>query len=109
MNELLIAWKRLDRNKAAAAFSLVPGLGHLYKHHYLQGLGLLLVGNVLVGFLAVLLALGTLGLSLILVPAAWFALVAGSAYLASDEHGHHPWLHVWNYHWAEWFRHRKAP
>jgi hypothetical protein len=34
---------------------------------------------------------------LIVVPALWCAGVAYSAYLATDEHGAHPWLHVWNY------------
>ena len=104
MNKLLHAWNRVDRNKVAAVLSVLPGLGHLYKHHYLQGLGLLLVGNVLVAFIAGLLSLGTLGLSLVLVPIAWFAGVAYSAYMASDEHGHHPWLHVWEYHWRGWFK-----
>lgn len=108
MNELLNAWRRVDRNKMAAACSVVPGLGHLYKHHYLQGFGLLVVGNVLVGFLSVLMALGTFGLSLVLMPVAWVAGVAYSAYMASDEHGHHPWLHVWNYRWAAWLKHHRA-
>lgn len=109
MNAISDAWSRLERDKLAAALSLVPGLGHLSKHHYLQGVGLLVVGNVLVGFLAVLMALGTFGLSLILLPLAWMAGVAYSAYMASDEHGHHPWLHVWNYRWAKWLRHDKTP
>ncbi len=102
MNELFEAWSRVDRNKIAAGLSVVPGLGHLYKHHYLQGFGMLMVGNVVVGFLAVLMALGTFGLSLILLPACWVAGVAYSAYMASDEHGHHPWLHVWGYRWRDW-------
>jgi len=105
MKELLDAWRRVDRNKVAAALSLIPGLGHLYKHHYLAGFGILTVGNVMIGFIATLMALGTLGLSIILVPAVWLAAIACSAYMASDEHGHHPWLHVWNYHWSG-FLHR---
>ena len=104
MNEILDAWKRVDRNKIAVAMSLIPGLGHLYKHHYLAGFGILTLGNVLVGFVAGLMVFGTLGLSLLVVPAAWFAGVAASAYMASDEHGHHPWLHVWEYHWADMWR-----
>ena len=98
MNELLRAWKRVDRNTIAAGMSVVPGLGHLYKHHYLQGFGLLIVGNIMVGFLAFLLSLGTLGLSLLVLPALWVAAVAYGAYMATDEHGHHPWLHVWKLH-----------
>lgn len=109
MNEINDAWKRVDRNKLAAILSVVPGLGHLYKHHYLTGFGILVMGNVLIGFISGLMALGTLGLSLILVPLAWVAGVAYSAYSASDEHGMHPWLHVWEYHWAEWLHLRKKP
>lgn len=97
MNELYDAWKHVDRNKVAALLSVLPGLGHLYKHHYLAGLGIMTGGNVLMVFVALWLSFATLGLSLILVPALWFAGVAGSAYCASDEHGMHPWLHVWNY------------
>lgn len=105
MKELIDAWKAVDRNKVAALLSVIPGLGHLYKHHYLAGFGILTVGNVLMAFVAGLASLGTLGFSLIAVPIAWFAGVAYSAYMATDEHGHHPWLHVWEYHWAD-FIHR---
>lgn len=101
MKEILDAWKRVDRNKVAIALSVIPGLGHLYKHHYLAGFGILIIGNVLVAFVSALLAFGTLGASLLLIPAAWIAGIAASAYTASDEHGHHPWLHVWNYHWSD--------
>lgn len=97
MKELIDAWKQVDRNKIAALLSVVPGLGHLYKHHYASALGIMIPGNTLMVFVAVWLSFATLGLSLILVPAVWFAAVAGSAYYATDEHGMHPWLHVWNY------------
>ena len=105
MKELIDAWKNVDRNKIAALLSVVPGLGHLYKHHYLAGFGILIIGNVLMAFVTGLLSFATLGMSLILVPAMWFAGVAYSAYMATDEHGHHPWLHVWEYRWAH-FRSR---
>ena len=109
MKEILEAWRRVDRNKVAIALSVIPGLGHLYKHHYLAGFGILVVGNVLVAFVSALLFFATLGLSVIVIPAAWVAAIATSAYMASDEHGHHPWLHVWNYHWADFIhRTRKA-
>ena len=101
MKALLKEYKNVDRDAVAAVLSVVPGLGHLYKHHYAQGIGLL-VGNLFMVFVAGLLVLGTFGLSLILVPALWFGGVGYSAYLASDEHGHHPWLHVWKMHWREW-------
>lgn len=103
MKETLAAWKRVDRNYVAVALSVIPGLGHLYKHHYLCGAGILFLGNLLVAFISALLFFATLGLSLIVVPAVWVASVAVSAYMASDEHGMHPWLHVWEYHWAEFF------
>lgn len=109
MKEILDAWRRVDRNKVAIGLSVIPGLGHLYKHHYLAGFGILTVGNVLVAFVSALLAFGTLGTSLLLIPAAWVAGIAAAAYMASDEHGHHPWLHVWNYHWSDFSRRfRKA-
>ncbi len=103
MNEILAVWKRVDRNYVAVALSVIPGLGHLYKHHYLAGAGILFLGNLLVAFISALLFFATLGISLIVVPAVWAAAVAASAYMASDEHGMHPWLHVWEYHWAEFF------
>lgn len=101
MKELIDAWKMVDRNRVAIILSVIPGLGHLYKHHYLAGFCLLTLGNLLMLFVAGLASLGTFGVSLIAVPAIWFAAVAGSAYMASDEHGHHPWLHVWEYHWSD--------
>lgn len=97
MKELIKAWKSVDRNMIAALLSVFPGLGHLYKHHYLAGFGILTAGNVLMVFITLWLAFATLGLALILVPALWVAGVAYSAYMASDEHGMHPWLHVWEY------------
>jgi hypothetical protein len=109
MKEILDAWRRVDRNKVAIALSVIPGTGHLYKHHYLAGFGILVVGNVLVAFVSALLGFATIGLSMIVIPAAWVAGIAASAYMASDEHGQHPWLHVWNYHWSDFSRRfRKA-
>ena len=99
MKELIAAWKSVDRNKIAAVLSVIPGLGHLYKHHYLSGFGIMIAGNVLMVFITLWLAIATLGLALIVVPALWVAGVAYSAYMASDEHGMHPWLHVWEYRW----------
>jgi hypothetical protein len=93
MKELLDAWRTVDRNKIAMLASVIPGAGHLYKHQFLCGLGLLTAGNVLMVFVALWLAFATLGLSLILVPAVWIAGVAYSAYYAEDRHGAHPYLH----------------
>lgn len=89
MKELSDAEKTVDRNKIAVLWSLIPGLGHIYKHHFLAGLGILIAGNVLVVFSAATLTLTTLGFSLIFVPAVWGAYVAYSAYMASDRHGPH--------------------
>ena len=97
MKEFIDAWKKVDRNKVAALLSVVPGLGHLYKHHYLSGIGILTAGNALLVFITLWLSFATLGLALIVVPALWFAGIACAAYHATDEHGMHPWLHVWDY------------
>lgn len=102
MKELLDAWKQVDRNKVAALLSVIPGLGHLYKHHYMAGAGILTAGNVLMVFVALWLAFATVGLSLVIVPVLWFAGIAGSAYFATDEHGKHAYLHISN------LRHAKA-
>lgn len=91
MKELIEAWRGVDRDKIAALLSVLPGAGHLYKHHFLAGAGILTIGNVLAVFVAVWLSLATFGLSLIVVPVAWVAGVAAAAYLAPDRHGAHPW------------------
>lgn len=104
MKELIDAWRQVDRNKVAALLSVIPGLGHLYKHHYLAGLGILIVGNTLMVFCALWLSLATVGFSLILVPVLWVAGVAYAAHEAPDHHGAHPWLHVWEHKWAHAFR-----
>lgn len=110
MKELFDAWKDVDRNKIAALLSVVPGLGHLYKHHYVDGFGILIVGNALMIFVAVWLAIATIGLSLIVIPAMWIASIAYSAYEADDQHGTHPWLHVWEHRWAHGlWKHDKVP
>jgi hypothetical protein len=97
MKELFDAWKQVDRNKVAALLSVIPGLGHLYKHHYIDGMVILTAGNALMVFVALWLSFATLGFALLMVPALWFAGVAFSAHQATDEHGNHPWLHVCNY------------
>jgi len=109
MKELFDAWKTVDRNKIAALLSVIPGVGHLYKHHYMAGLGILAVGNPLMIFTAAWLAIATLGLSLLVVPAMWISGIAYSAYGAPDHHGAHPWLHVWEHRWAQAFRGRGRP
>jgi hypothetical protein len=85
----------VDRDEIAAILSVIPGAGHLYKHHYVVGLGLLIGGNLIVAFISGLMAIGTLGLSLVLVPLIYVGIVAWSAYNLPDWHGHHPFLHPW--------------
>lgn len=95
MNESIHALNSEDRNRIAALLSLLPGLGHLYKHHYLSGVSLLIGGNIVTGFVSVLMALGTFGLSILIIPAAYIAAVAAAAYTLPDWHGHHHFLHPW--------------
>lgn len=95
MNENTSALNSVDRDKMAALLSLLPGLGHLYKHHYGSGIMLLIGGNILTGFVSVLMALGTFGLSLLVVPLLYIASVAAAAYALPDWHGHHHFLHPW--------------
>ena len=95
MDESIPVSNTLDRNKIAMLLSLLPGLGHLYKHHYASGIGLLIGGNVLTGFVSVLMALGTFGLSILIVPMLYVTAVAASAYALPDWHGHHHYLHPW--------------
>jgi len=106
MKELFDAWRSVDRNKIAVLLSVIPGLGHLYKHHYLDGLTILVVGNAMMVFVALWLAIATVGLSLILVPAIWMAGVAYSAFYAEDKHGAHPYLHVWEMKLSQIFHRR---
>lgn len=83
----------MDRNKIAMLLSVFPGAGHLYKHHYVAGAGIMTVGNVLMVFIALWLAFATLGMSLVVVPVLWIAGIAYGAYLAEDRHGTHAYLH----------------
>jgi hypothetical protein len=76
------------RDVLAAFLSIVPGLGHVYKGHYLLGFGILFVGTPLFLFGSGLLALATFGLGLFLPPAAW-VVVAMHAYLEPDVRRHH--------------------
>ena len=77
----------------ALLLSVVPGAGHLYKHHYASGLGILIPGNILMVFIAVLLALATFGISLLVVPVVYWFAVAYAAHDIPDWHGKHHWLH----------------
>ena len=95
MSESVPQSNTVDRDRVAAMLSILPGLGHLYKHHYVAGIGLLVGGNILTGFVSVLMALGTFGLSILVMPALYIATVAASAYALPDWHGRHHYLHPW--------------
>ncbi len=88
-SETIQALKRADRNKIALIASVIPGAGHIIKGHTTLGVTLLL-GNILMTFIAAWLALATLGLSVVVVPVLWFGGVAASAYLIPDLTGHTP-------------------
>lgn len=94
-SETLHAWRSVDRNLIALLASVIPGAGHLYKHHYLIGFTILIGGNLLMIFTAVLFGFATFGLSMIVVPALYIAAVAAYAYDIEDLHGKHRWLHPW--------------
>ncbi|MBK1856308.1 hypothetical protein JO972_15160 [Verrucomicrobiaceae bacterium 5K15] len=87
--------RKQDRDLFAALLSVLPGAGHLYKHHYLAGLGIMTGGNLLMVFVTALLALATFGLAIILVPAAYVLGVAYAAYELEDWHGKHEHFHPW--------------
>lgn len=96
MNEIFQAWRSVDRDKIALILSVIPGVGHLYKHHYASGFGLLIGGNLLMIFIALLLGLATFGASIILVPVIYLFAVAASAHAIPDWHGRHRFLHPWS-------------
>lgn len=75
------------RNVIAAVLSLLPGLGHLFKGHYLVGALLLAVGLPIVLAASALMALATLGVSLVL-PIAYVAIAAAQAYSLEDRRPH---------------------
>ena len=95
IQEIQNAWSHADRNKIAAILSIVPGVGHLYKHHYLSGLGLLVGGNLMMIFITAWLTLATFGFALIALPVMYVGSVAASAYFLEDFHGRHRILHPW--------------
>ena len=84
-----------DRDWIAAVLSVVPGVGHLYKHHYLAGAGILIGGNLLMVLVTALLSLATFGVALVVVPVAYVMGVAWAAHELPDWHGHHAYLHPW--------------
>lgn len=76
-----------SRDMIAALSSIIPGLGHLYKAHYLTGIGLIIVSPFIV-WAGVICAIGTLGLGLF-IPLIYLGFVIWHAYNIEDRR-HHP-------------------
>ena len=88
--------RKKDRDLIATLLSVLPGAGHLYKHHYAAGLGILIGGNLLMVLVTALLALATFGVAIIVIPATYVLGVAWAAHELEDWHGKHEFLHPWS-------------
>ncbi|HPA19108.1 MAG TPA: hypothetical protein PLU30_15285 [Verrucomicrobiae bacterium] len=76
------------RHVAAAALSIIPGLGHLYKGHV--GLGLLFMfGIMLIIFISVMMIWATAFTSLVIIPAIYWIAVGAHAFAAEDLRAEH--------------------
>ena len=74
----------MNRDLTAAYLSILPGLGHLYKHQFRTGLIVMIAGNMIAGLVTGLLGFATLGVALIVIPAIWIGWAAYDAYNAPD-------------------------
>ena len=74
----------MNRDLTAAYLSVLPGLGHFYKHQFRTGLLIMTAGNIIVGLVIGLTAFATFFASAILGPLLWIAWVAYDAYTAKD-------------------------
>ena len=90
-----IHFKKKDRDLFAALLSVLPGAGHLYKHHYLAGIGIMIGGNLLMVLVTALLSIATFGVAIVVVPVAYLAGISYAAYELEDWHGKHQLLHPW--------------
>jgi hypothetical protein len=59
----------------AVMLSVMPGLGHIYKGHKLIGLMLMFAGTPIAVGLALLIATGTAGFGILVLPVYWFAVM----------------------------------
>lgn len=75
------------RNQMAAALSIVPGLGHVYKGHTGLGISLLLLSLSFI-WIGLISAFATLGISLS-VPFFYVGATAWHAYMIEDHRKHH--------------------
>jgi hypothetical protein len=79
---------RTERNVIAGVLSIIPGLGHVYKGLYADGLTVMLLLTPIVIWAAVLLNVTTKGFGL-LMPIAYWAIVAFKAMKEPDHRKHH--------------------
>jgi hypothetical protein len=77
------------RHRAAAALSIIPGLGHLYKGHVGLGLLFMLIGIPIVIFISVMMIWATAFTSLILIPVIYWIAVGAHAFAAEDLQAKH--------------------
>ena len=75
------------RDEFAAIQSIIPGLGHAYKGHYLLAL-ILFVGGLVTIWAGLILGFATAGIGL-LVPVIYVGWVAYHAYNVEDHRKHH--------------------
>lgn len=59
----------------AVMLSVMPGLGHVYKGHKLVGLLLIFLGTPMAVGLALLIATGTAGFGVLVLPVYWIAVM----------------------------------
>jgi TM2 domain-containing membrane protein YozV len=74
----------MNRDLTAAYLSIVPGVGHLYKHQFRKGLAIISLGNIVVGLVTGLLGFATFGAALIIMPILWIGWAAFDAFNAPD-------------------------
>jgi hypothetical protein len=81
-----------ERNIVAAVLTFIPGLGHIYKGHYVAGVLWMVFGAPLLLWVGILLSLATAGIGLVVPLGGWLAL-AFDAYHEEDRRKHH-WFRV---------------
>lgn len=80
------------RNAIAAALSIVPGLGHVYKGHYAAGFIWMFVGMPVAAWIGILFGLATAGFGLLFPVICWGALALDAYYEKDLRGGHHHFL-----------------
>lgn len=95
LSQLSLALSHVDKNKIAATASVVPGLGHLYKHNYMLGLGILVLGNAAALALTQWLSYEAFGPAVFIIPTCYWVAVMCNAFYAKDLRGTHLYLQPW--------------